>query len=46
VSWVIAGAEVQYRTVPDALGEGGVSQVFGDTDLGGVTVRVLVGIRR
>jgi hypothetical protein len=46
VSWVIAGAEVQYRTVPDALGEGGVSQAFGDTDLGGVTVRVLVGIRR
>lgn len=46
VSWVIAGAEVQYRTVPDALGEGGVSQVFGDNDLGGVTVRVLVGIRR
>ena len=46
VSWVIAGAEVQYRTVPDALGAGGVSEAFGDTDLGGVTVRVLVGIRR
>jgi hypothetical protein len=46
VSWVIAGAEVQYRSVPNALGEGGVSQAFGDTDLGGVTVRVLVGIRR
>jgi hypothetical protein len=46
VSWVIAGAEAQYRSVPGALGDGGVSQAFGDTDLGGVTVRVLVGIRR
>lgn len=46
VSWVIAGAEVQYRTVPDAIGEGGVSQAFGENDLGGVTLRVLVGIRR
>jgi hypothetical protein len=46
VSWVIAGAEVQYRSVPDALGGGGVSQAFGENDLGGVTVRVLVGIRR
>lgn len=46
VSWVIAGAEVQYRSVPDALGEGGVSQAFGENDLGGMTVRVLVGIRR
>lgn len=45
-SWVIAGAEVQYRTVPDAIGDGGVSQAFGENDLGGVTLRVLVGIRR
>jgi hypothetical protein len=45
VSWVMAGAEVQYRSVPNALG-GGVSEVFDESDLGGVTVRVLVGIRR
>jgi len=46
VSWMIAGAEVQYRTVPDAIGGGGVSEAFGERDLGGVTVRVLVGFRR
>jgi hypothetical protein len=46
INWVIAGAEVQYRTVPDALGGGGVSAVFGDDNLGGLTLRVLVGIRR
>lgn len=44
--WLIAGAEVQHRAVPDALGDGGVSQAFGERDLGGVTFRVLVGIRR
>lgn len=43
---VIAGAEVQYRRVPNALGAGGASEAFGETDLGGVTVRVLVGFRR
>lgn len=46
VSWIIAGAEVQYRTVPNAIGGAGVSEAFGETDLGGTTVRVLVGIRR
>lgn len=45
-SWIIAGVEAQYRTVPDALGGGGVSGAFGETDLGGTTLRVLIGIRR
>jgi opacity protein-like surface antigen len=40
------GAEVQYRTVPGALGEGGVSAHFGDTDLGGLVFRVMVGFRK
>jgi opacity protein-like surface antigen len=40
------GAEVQYRTVPDALGEGGASKEFGETDLGGFVFRVLFGIRK
>jgi hypothetical protein len=44
-AWVIAGAEAQYRLVPDAIGTGGVSEAFGESDLGGVTVRVLLGIR-
>lgn len=45
-SWIVTGAEVQYRSVPNALGDGGLSQAFDEHDLGGVTVRVLVGIRR
>lgn len=35
----VAG-EVQYAAVPDAIGAGGLSQAFGETDLGGTTVRV------
>jgi opacity protein-like surface antigen len=37
----IAG-EVQYTTVPDAIGAGGLSAEFGENDLGGVIVRVRV----
>jgi hypothetical protein len=45
VKWLVAGGEVQYRRVPNALGAGGVSQDFGETDLGGVTARFTIGIR-
>lgn len=40
-----ASLEAQYRTVPDALGDGGVSQAFGETNLGGVVVRGLISFR-
>jgi opacity protein-like surface antigen len=40
------GVEVQYRSVADAIGDAGVSKVFGETNLGGVVVRVLFGFRR
>ncbi len=44
---VSAGVEVQYRSVPDALGrEGSVSAEFDETNLGGTAIRFLVGIRR
>lgn len=33
------GAEFLHRWVPDGLGEGGVSQAFGETDLGGNSIR-------
>lgn len=46
VSWLFGGAEVQYRSVPDALGAGGVSSALGESNLGGLTLRVLVGVRR
>jgi opacity protein-like surface antigen len=46
-SWFIVGGEVEWRTVPDALGEfASVSKAFGETNLGGTTVRVLFGIRK
>jgi hypothetical protein len=45
-SWVMIGAEAQYRLVPDGLGQSGVSQALGETDLGGTTIRVMIGIRR
>jgi len=42
--WFMTGVEAQYRRIPDALGAAGVSQDFGETDLGGFTARVLLGI--
>jgi hypothetical protein len=45
--WLFAGAEVEWRTVADALGEfPSASLAFGETNLGGTAVRVLVGIRK
>lgn len=43
--WLNAGAEVQYRTFPNAIGAGGASKEFGETDLGGTTFRVMLGAR-
>jgi hypothetical protein len=43
---LMVGVEAQYRTVPDAIGEGGVSAIFDEADLGGFAVRVLVGVKR
>jgi hypothetical protein len=43
--WLAASGEVQYRRVPNAVGAGGVSKEFGETDLGGFTARVTIGIR-
>jgi hypothetical protein len=44
--WVIAGVEGQYRGINNALGDGGVSEVFGENNLGGGAVRVLFGVRK
>ena len=40
--WFSIGGEFQWTTVPDALGEdpNGVSAAFGETDLGGIALRV------
>lgn len=44
--YVMVGGEAQFRSVPDAIGVGGLSRDFEETNLGGFTVRLLVGIRR
>ncbi len=45
--WLFAGAEVEWRTVADVLGEfPSASLAFGETNLGGTAVRVLIGIRK
>jgi hypothetical protein len=43
--WFTVAGEAQYRRVPKALGAGGASKDFNETDLGGVTARVSIGIR-
>jgi hypothetical protein len=43
-SVVHVGGEVRYRWVPDGLGAGGVSDAFNESDLGGTTIRVRVGV--
>jgi opacity protein-like surface antigen len=40
--WLGVGAEYHHRWVPDALGEGGVSAEFNESDLGGGTFRFRV----
>jgi hypothetical protein len=45
VKGLSVSGEVQYRRVPKALGAGGVSKDFGETDLGGVTARITIGFR-
>jgi opacity protein-like surface antigen len=44
--WVFASFEVQYTSVPDALGAPGVSGDFGETNLGGLSLGVKVAVGR
>lgn len=44
--WVGVSGEVAWTSVPDALGESGVSAEFGETDLGGTSIRLKVTIGR
>lgn len=45
-SWLGVAGEVVWTSIPDALGEAGVSQAFDETNLGGTSVRVKVVIGR
>lgn len=40
--WIAVGTEVRYRAVRDAIGEGGVSKEYGESDLGGTSLRFRV----
>lgn len=40
--WVAAAGEVQYSTVPDSIGSGGLSAEFNEDDVGGTIVRFKV----
>jgi hypothetical protein len=44
--WVTVGGEVLWSSVPDALGEGGVSAAFNEDNLGGTALRVKISVGR
>lgn len=44
--WIGIGGEFVWTTVPDAIGEAGVSALFDETDLGGTSVRLKITIGR
>ena len=43
---MIVGGEVQFRSVPDAIGTAGVSADFNETNLGGFVIRGLIGFQK
>ncbi len=49
LGWISVGGEAQYRSVPNAIGGdtapvGSPAQAYNETNLGGATIRVMVGI--
>ena len=42
---LIGGLEVQYRSIEDVIGVGGISEAHGESSLGGATIRGMIGIR-
>ena len=44
--WLGVAGEGSWSTVPDAIGETGVSKTFNETDLGGKTIRLKITIGR
>jgi opacity protein-like surface antigen len=44
--WMAVGGEVMWSSVPDALGGGGVSAAFDESNLGGSAIRVKVTVGR
>ena len=46
LNWLAIGGEIAWASVPDALGNGGVSAAFGENNLGGTTLRVKFSVGR
>ena len=44
--WLAVGGEVSWASIPDALGQGGVSAAFNEDNLGGTTVRLKISVGR
>jgi len=44
--WLHVGGEIRYRRVEGVLGEGGVSEIFGERELGGFTAAVRFAVGR
>ena len=44
--WLGLAGEAAWTTIPDAIGTGGASKEFGDTDLGGTSFRAKITIGR
>lgn len=44
--WLAVGGEVVWSTIPDAIGEGGVSAAFDEDNLGGTSVRLKISVGR
>ena len=42
---LIGGLEVQYRSIEDVIGAGGISEAHGESSLGGATIRGMIGVR-
>jgi len=44
--WLGVAGEAAWTTVPDAIGSGGVSEAFNDTNLGGTSIRARITVGR
>lgn len=44
--WLGAGGELAWTTIPDAIGTGGASKAFGETDLSGASFRLKITVGR
>lgn len=46
IEWIGLAGEASWSTVPDSIGQGGVSAAFNETDLGGTSFRIKITIGR